>query len=115
MTPTVVRRLYFYAAAFLGLQLLANGARGLIAVLLEPVLAPAAISAQQDATFRLSLNVALILVGLPLWAVHWFVAQRGARAPDEQRAKLRRVYGYLVLLIAVVSILTAVFVLLGTL
>jgi len=107
MTTTVVRRLYFYAAAFLGLQLLAAGARGLITILLEPLLSATALGRPQEATFRLSLNVALILVGLPLWVFHWYVAQRGAGAPEEQHARLRRLYGYLVLAIAVLGLLSA--------
>jgi hypothetical protein len=59
------------------------------------------------AAMRLSLSVALVLVGLPLWALHWSVVQRTARRPEEQHARLRRVYGYLVLLVAVLTVLFA--------
>jgi len=59
------------------------------------------------AASRLSLSVALVLVGLPLWAIHWSVAQGMARRTEEQHARLRRLYGYLVLLVAVLMVLFA--------
>ena len=44
MTTIVVRRIYIYAAAFIGLQLTASGASSLLSALLGRWLAPAAIS-----------------------------------------------------------------------
>jgi hypothetical protein len=114
MAALVVRRIYVYAAAFLGLQLLAAGAGGLIAQLLEQLLEPALGRPAED-VFRLSLNVALLVVGLALWAIHWFWAQREARRTEEQHSALRRLYGYLVLLIAMLSMLVAARELLDTL
>jgi hypothetical protein len=107
MSAIVVRRSYFYAAALLGLQLFAVGLSDLFGALLERLLAPAVIGTPELAATRLSLSVALVLVGLPLWAIHWSVAQRMARRTEEQHARLRRVYGYLVLLIAVLTVLFA--------
>src|SRR5689334_12859486 len=103
MTTSVVRRLYFYAATFIGLQLLAVGARDILAVLLEQLLAPPVPGSSASSIVRLSASAALVLVGLPLWAIHWLVVQRNARRPEEQHARLRRLYGYAVLLIAVLS------------
>lgn len=71
MSAIVVRRSYFYAAALLGLQLFAVGLSDLFGVLLERLLAPAVIGTPELAALRLSLSVALVLVGLPLWAIHW--------------------------------------------
>ena len=54
-----------------------------------------------------------MLVGLPLWALHWWLAQRAAHAPDEQRARLRRLYAYLTLGVAAVACLIGLSALLG--
>jgi hypothetical protein len=56
-----------YAAAFIGLQVLAAGARGIIAVLLEGSLSPPAVGSMEQQTFRISLYTALLIVGVPLW------------------------------------------------
>jgi hypothetical protein len=107
MNTSVVRRLYFYAAAFIGLQLLAVGTRDLLSVLLEQLAEPAALGAPAYQAMRLSASAALVLVGLPLWAVHWSVTQRNARRPEEQQARLRRLYCYAVLLVAALNALFA--------
>jgi hypothetical protein len=101
MAITIVRRLYFYAAAFIGLQMLAAGARDLLSTLIERLVEPPALGPPDQAVLRLSASAALLLIGLPLWAIHWWVVQRGAARAEEQRSALRRLYGYLVLLVAV--------------
>jgi hypothetical protein len=105
MAITIVRRLYLYAAAFIGLQMLAAGARDLLGTLLERLLAPPALGAAEQTVFRLSASAALLLIGLLLWAVHWSVVQRSASGSEEQRSALRRLYAYLVLLVAVLFVL----------
>jgi hypothetical protein len=105
MAITIVRRLYFYAAAFIGLQMLAAGARDLLGTLLERLLAPPALGPAEQTTVRLSASAALLLIGLPLWAIHWWVVQRGAARAEEQRSSLRRLYAYLVLLVAALFVL----------
>jgi hypothetical protein len=105
MAITIVRRLYFYAAAFIGLQMLVAGARGLLGTLIERSIAPPALGAADQAVLQLSANAALLLIGLPLWGIHWWVVQRGAARAEEQRSSLRRLYAYLVLLVAVLSVL----------
>jgi len=105
MAMTIVRRLYFYAAAFIGLQMLAAGARDLLGTLLEQLLAPPALGPAGQSALRLSASAALLLIGLPLWAIHWWVVQRSASRAEEQRASLRRLYIYLVLLVAVLFVL----------
>jgi hypothetical protein len=105
MAITIVRRLYFYAAAFIGLQMLAAGARELLGTLLERLLAPPALSPADQAAVQLSASAALLLIGLPLWAIHWWVVQRGAASAEEQRSTLRRLYMYLVMLVAMLFVL----------
>lgn len=107
MTTVVVRRLYLYAAAFIGLQILAGGLRMVVGVSLERLFWPGAITSAQLDISLLSFSVALLVVGAPLWAVHWFVIQRGRSRPEEQHAALRRLYGYAVLLVAMLGLLFA--------
>src|ERR1044071_6521758 len=48
-------------------------------------------------SFRQSIagSIAFAIVGLPIWALHWSVAQRFARNdPAERSAALRRLYLY---------------------
>jgi Domain of unknown function (DUF5671) len=105
MAITLVRRLYFYAAAFIGLQMLAAGARDLLSALLERLLVPPAFGPPEQSIIRLSGSAALLLIGLPLWGVHWWVVQRGAASTEEQRSPLRRLYAYLALLVAALFVL----------
>lgn len=107
MTTQTVRRFYFYAAAFIGLQILAAGLRALIAVLLEYVFWSTSIGDPQQEIGRLSFSVAMLVVGLALWALHWTFVQRGRARVEEQRSTLRRLYLYAVLLIAAISLMFA--------
>lgn len=100
MNTHIVRRLYCYAAAFVGLQMLVAGFRALCVQLLErwigaPTIAPPAVAAM-----ALAGSVALVAVGIPLWAIHWAMARRDARESEGQRSALRRLYAYAVLLVA---------------
>src|SRR4051812_17000233 len=107
MNTLVVRRLYFYVAAFIGLQVLAAGLRMVIAVVLERAFWPGAVTGADFNVTRLSFSVALLVVGLPLWAIHWYLIQRGQTRAEEQQSVLRRLYGYAVLLVAMLSLLFA--------
>jgi hypothetical protein len=105
MPAGVLRRIYIYTAAFVGLQLAAQGARGVIGVVLHVLFEDPTIGGREATLLWLSESLALLLVGLPLWVVHWAAAQRHSRTPEEQRAVLRRLYLYLALLVALLSTL----------
>ena len=88
-----VRRLYIFAAAFIGLLLFMHGSSELLRLVF--VIFP------QDPDFglgsdwwreRLSLNLALVVVGTPLWLGHWLWAQRLARQSTEEISALRSLY-----------------------
>ncbi|NJN15267.1 MAG: hypothetical protein HC822_02675 [Oscillochloris sp.] len=105
MATHMVRRLYIYVAAFVGLQMLCIGSGDLIIFVLERLISTAAMGASGMLALRLGGSVALVLVGLALWAGHWTLAQRDAREPEGRSSALRRLYGYAVLLVAVFTVL----------
>jgi hypothetical protein len=97
-----VRRVYIYVICGVSLAMflvgLGNGGGALIEALTAGSLA---------ATFRqtLALSAALILVGLPVWILHWRKAlQLGASDPAEQAAALRRLYFFVVTAFLLVAI-----------
>jgi len=87
-----MKRLYFYGMAFVALVVTANGASQLLAYLLDLV------SGRQIAggvAERVSLGLALVVVGAPLWFFHWAYVQRQVeRDPSEGGATLRKLYLY---------------------
>src|SRR5437660_6245767 len=101
-TMAVVRRVYIYVVCGVSLAMflvgLGNGGGALIEALTAGSLA---------ATFRqtLALSAALILVGLPVWILHWRKAlQLGASDPGERAAALRRLYFFVVTAFLLVAI-----------
>ena len=106
MTTRIVRRLYLYIAALIGLQMMANGISDLATLLVERWFGGAVIGAADIAAVRLGGSVALTAVGLALWISHWMLAQRDAAQPEGQRSALRRLYLYALLFIALATILT---------
>lgn len=97
------RRVYMYVVAAASLGMLVVGLAAVGATILDLALSPAAIAS----TFRQSLATygALVVWGLPVWAVHWGLAQRFAdRDPGERASALRRLYLYAVLGALLVSL-----------
>ncbi len=97
----VARRVYFYGVAFASLVMLAIGLNGLGELLLDRLagVLPGAGQTVSRPLSELTQSVALVLVGLPVWLLHWRLAQRAAeREEGEREAALRRLYLYAVLL-----------------
>ncbi len=92
--PTA-RRLYLYGVSAAALALLIGGADNLLRVLLvklgvgtgSTVLAGVAGDPDRESV---SLGLALVAVGLPLWLIHWALVERGARRAGEAGASERR-------------------------
>jgi Domain of unknown function (DUF5671) len=83
-----VRRLYFYAIAFISFEVVLWGLIGLIRSIVNPHLIT-------DNAQALATALSLILVGVPFFLVHWLWAQRAsAREEDEKTATLRAVFLY---------------------
>ena len=87
-----VRRLYFYTVAFVALMMAANGLVQVAQFVLEV----------SPSSTRLAIGASLVIVGAPLWALHWIMVQRHTtRLPVERRSVVRKFYLYVVLGVAV--------------
>jgi uncharacterized YccA/Bax inhibitor family protein len=99
----VGRRLYLYAIAGITLALLVGGLISLFDLVLEQLVGRGSALVESDVRQRLSTVLALVAVALPIWAVHWALAERGVRpgaprAAAERASAIRALYLTLVLL-----------------
>ena len=109
-----MKRLYIYGVSFVALVVTASGTSLLFRYLLNQLLDRNIAGGTAE---QLSLGVAMIVVGGPLWTVHWLMARRQLdREPQEATAVLRKLYIYGVMFLAalltfvsVVSLLRWVF------
>ena len=77
-----VRRLYFYAVAFISIEVVLWGLIGLARSIVDET-----VGGQADALAR---ALALIVVGMPIFLFHWLWAQRlASRDPEERAAGVR--------------------------
>src|SRR5512138_3427374 len=92
-----IRRLYFYLVAFISIEVVLWGLVGLLRSLIDET-----ISGGADALAR---ALALILVGMPIFLVHWLWAQRAAaRDGEEKTATLRALFFYAILLATLIPV-----------
>jgi hypothetical protein len=99
-----IRRIYVYLLAFFGLLMLAGGTANLLRVVLEVLLAAPRTAAVDYVREEVSRAGAAALIGLPVWLIHWWWAQRLAtRATAERASVLRRLFLYVVLGIALIA------------
>lgn len=86
-----IRRLYFYLVAFISIEVVIWGLVNLLRSIVDQT-----ISGGADA---LAQALALILVGVPIFLIHWLWAQRASAAEEEEKeATLRAVFLYAILL-----------------
>src|SRR6188472_2921539 len=78
------RRLYVYLISGIGMGMLVAGLTMLLSVLFDRLGLAGSVLGQQ-----LTLVSALIVVGLPVWLIHWLAAERSVR-PDRPDAALER-------------------------
>lgn len=106
----VLRRIYDHLLALIGLTVFLVGLAGLASALLRLAwAAPGAVTAQQALLARMT---AILILGLPLWALSWRRLQASATAPGaageaERGSFIRRLYLYLVLLGSGVTVIFA--------
>ena len=85
------RRLYLYALSGIGLGVLVAGISLLLTTLLEAIGLDGGrvLSGEQATRERLTLATAMSAVALPVWLIHWFLAQRAVH-PGRPHADLER-------------------------
>jgi hypothetical protein len=92
-----IRRLYFYLVAFISIEVVLWGLVGLLRSIAEDT-----ISGGADA---LAQALALILVGVPIFLIHWLWVQRASRREEEEKtATLRAVFFYAILLATLIPV-----------
>jgi hypothetical protein len=86
-----IRRLYFYLVAFIAVEVVVWGLVNLLRSIVDQT-----VSGGADA---LAQALALILVGVPIFLIHWLWAQRASAAEEEEKeTTLRAVFLYAILL-----------------
>ncbi len=101
-----VRRLYFYALALVGAHALIWGSVNLLRTLLEG-------GWLGEATLTAT-GIAMTLVGLPVFLLHWLTLQRDAhRDPEERTSRIRAVFLYVFLFWTLLPIIYALLALLN--
>jgi uncharacterized protein DUF5671 len=92
-----IRRLYFYLVAFISIEVVVWGLVGLLRSIVDQT-----ISGGADA---LAQALALILVGVPIFLIHWLWAQRAAAGEEEEKtASLRAIFLYAILLATLIPV-----------
>ncbi len=85
----IARRLYLYAVSAISLLVLAVGLYNLAAVALGELidaLGASVIGGGSVGREQLSLAIALVVVGVPVFAIHWWLVGRGWHGTDEAAA-----------------------------
>jgi len=92
-----IRRLYFYLVAFISIEVVVWGLIGLLRSIVDETVSGGAEALAQA--------LALILVGVPIFLIHWLWAQRvSAHEEEEKTAALRAIFLYAVLLVTLIPI-----------
>ena len=104
-----VKRLYLYTVAAISLLVLAVGIENLVAVILAEIagsLGGSVIAGESSGREQVSLAIALVVVGAPVFAIHWWLIVRGWRGTDQAAADDRRsaIRGFHMALVATVSL-----------
>ncbi len=99
---TTIRRLYFYVVAFAALMVTTFGTITLLSAVLD---LPFRTLVVGNATSQIALALAMLIIGGPVWLLHWFFAERSAaRDADDRRAIPRHLYLNLVLGVAFINL-----------
>jgi hypothetical protein len=98
-----IRRLYTYVIALVALAVLTSGVGGLLWTLCDVLFAPGATTGDFWRE-RVALFATLAIVGLPVWVLHW---HPNAGSADEARSLARRLYVYLSLIAAMLTVIAA--------
>ncbi|MBI4296495.1 MAG: hypothetical protein HY667_05210 [Chloroflexi bacterium] len=95
---STTRRIYFYAVTIITLGIFAAGIRNLLALLFDITIKGSPVVGPDFARQQLSLSLAMIIIGGPLWFWFWKTVQRYAASNDmETGAASRKLFLNLVL------------------
>src|SRR5258706_3578244 len=93
-----IRRLYFYAVAFISLEVILWGTISLVRSFFGNRI--------EDGVQTLAQAISLILVGVPIFLFHWIFAQRFSASDDEEKtATVRAVFLYGILLATLIPVI----------
>ncbi len=106
-----VRRVYAYLVAAIGLATLVTGIVGLLSLIIEMLTRPVAVGLDY---YRdgVALDIALMVVGAPVWLLPWRSLQElavagdaaSAAGVDERRSTVRKIYLYLFVFLAALAV-----------
>lgn len=111
---STVRRVFFYVLAMVALGILAAGLRNLISLSFDAILARFTLAQVGDLRQQMSLGIAMVVIGGPLWFLFWNTIQRHVeKEGDEKGSALRAFYLNLVLIISAFVTIFTLYVLLA--
>jgi len=98
---STVRRVFLYVLALITLGILSAGLINLLSLSFDAILASFTLAQVGDLRQQLSLGIAMVVIGGPLWFLFWSMIQRHAeRDADESGSALRAFYLNLVLIVS---------------
>ena len=105
-----LHRIYYYILSFIGLVTLFLGLHSLLSFIIDTLLQTAAWT--ETLRERLSLSVATLTIGLPLWFLTWQPmviesTKEGEAGDHARRSLVRKIYLYLVLFAGVIGVMVS--------
>jgi len=111
MESNTIRRIYYYVVAATGLTLVWLGSVRVVQVGLDQLFEASTVATPDFWQLPLATGLSLLIVGVPVWLLHWRSVQKIARREDEaglaERSSLpRRIYLYGVAFVGAILILS---------
>jgi hypothetical protein len=111
LESNTIRRIYYYVVAATGLTLVWLGSVRVVQVGLDQLFEASAVATPDFWQLPLATGLSLLIVGVPVWLLHWRSVQKIARREDEagmaERSSLpRRIYLYGVAFVGAILILS---------
>ena len=98
---SIVRRVFFYILTLITLGILAAGLINLLSLSFDIILARFTLAEIGDTKQQLSLGIAMVVIGGPLWFLFWGTIQRqAAKNADEVGSSLRAFFLNLILIVS---------------
>jgi hypothetical protein len=111
---STVKRVFFYILALVTLSILATGLWNLLSLSFDAILSRFTLAQVGDIKPKLSLGIAMVVIGAPLWFLFWNVIQRHAeREVDEAGSALRAFFLNLILIVSAFMTALTLYVLLA--